>query len=235
MPNQLSYELRGRSFDGYLADGSNGKPAPGILVLHEANGLGPRAKERADMLARLGYVAYAPDLFGEAVHEVARMLELAHELGENWQELRERSKAALHVLHGLPNIDPRRTAAIGFCFGGQAALELGRSGAELAAIVGFHLVLKTHRPEDTANIKAKVLVCIGDQDGYAPRDDRNAFMESMTANKIDCQMLLFSGVGHSFMNPDADAVKMEGVWYDAKADRRAWAAMQSLFCEAFEA
>jgi dienelactone hydrolase len=234
MPIDISYEVHGRTYTGYLADGSNGKPAPGILVIHEANGLGPHMKERADMLARLGYVAFAPDLYGEKVDALDRMLALVDELTEDWTEMRARCNAGLDVLRQQSNVDKTRIAAIGFCFGGQVALELGRSGADLRAIVGFHLALKTLRLEDSANIKARVLVCIGDQDPYAPRDDRNSFMDNMRENNVDCQMLLFSGIGHSFANVDSDKSQMAGVWYDAKADRRSWAAMTRLLSEAFD-
>jgi dienelactone hydrolase len=228
---ELSYNVGGRTFGGYLADGSGGKPAPAVLVIHEGNGLREITRRRADMLASLGYVAYAPDMFGELIDSLDRVFEVVHGLTADWRELRARQTAALDVLRAQPNVDASRIAAIGFCFGGQAVLELARSGADLRAVVGFHMILKGPTPQDTPNIKAKVLVCNGDLDPFAPPEDRVEFLKIMTEAGVDCQLLLFAGVGHSFMNPDADAQNMEGVRYDATADRRAWAAMQTLFAE----
>jgi dienelactone hydrolase len=232
--SDLSYALGDRTFGGYLADGSGGKPAPGVLVIHEATGLGPHVKHKADQLAELGYVAFAADLFGEAVQSIEQAMGFVTRLTQDWAELRARGSAAFEALRSQPNVDASRMAAIGFCFGGQAVLELGRTGVDLRAIVGFHSGLTTLKPEDSRHIKAKVLVCMGDADPLIGRDARSAFMDNMAASKVDCQLLLFSGVLHSFTNPEADATGVPGCGYDAAADRRSWAAMQSLFSEAFE-
>jgi dienelactone hydrolase len=233
MSKDISFQVGGRTHTGYLADGSGGKKVPGILVIHEATGLGPTAKQRADMLAKAGYVAFAPDLFGEAVTSTERAFAIVGELTQNWADLRARCTAALEALKKQPNVDAKRTAAIGFCFGGQAVLELGRTGVDLRAIVGFHSGLTTLKPEDSGNIKAKVLVCLGDQDPLVNREARDKFMDNMTASKVDCQLLLLSGVGHSFTNPDADSFGMAGIKYDKAADQRSWSAMERLFAEAF--
>jgi dienelactone hydrolase len=235
MPTNLPYSVQGRPYTGYLADGSKGKRVPGVLVIHEASGLGPHARKKADMLAEAGYVAFAADLFGEPVTDLARASAFVSQLSQDWSELRTRCNGALDVLRQQPHVDTDRLAAIGFCFGGMAALELGRSGADLRAIVGFHSGLKTARPEDSKNIEGKALVCLGDADPLVPREVRDGFVENMTASKVDCQILLMSGVGHSFTNPDAEAFGVPGCHYDAKADRRSWAAMKQLFDEAFKA
>jgi dienelactone hydrolase len=112
-------------------------------------------------------------------------------------------------------------------------LQLGRSGADLRAIVGFHSGLKTTRPEDSKSIRAKVLVCLGDRDPLINGEARASFLENMTTSNVDCQMLVMSNVGHSFTNPDAQAFGVTGCEYNAQADRRAWTAMQQLFGEAF--
>jgi dienelactone hydrolase len=230
----LSYQVGDRTFGGYLADGSNGKLAPGVLVIHEGTGLGPHAKEKADMLAASGYVAFAADLFGESIESVDQAMGIISQLTQDWAELRARGSAALDALRNHPSVDSSRTAAIGFCFGGQAVIELGRTGTDLRAIVGFHSGLTTLRPEDSKNIRAKVLVCMGESDPMIGREARSAFMDNMAESKVDCQLLSFSGVLHSFTNKDADATGVPGCAYDAVAERRSWAAMQSLFSEAFQ-
>ena len=231
MGSELSYESNGTTFTGYLADGSRGDSAPGVLVIHEAGGLGPHAKQKADMLAELGYVAFAPDIFGSAVENLEQASGFIAELSGDIAKLRQRCGAALKALSDLPTVDAGRMAAIGFCFGGQAALELARSGADLRAVVGFHSGLKASDPADAANVKAKVLVCLGDRDPLVPREARDIFMDNMTDSGVDCQMLLLSGVGHSFTNPDAEAFGVPGCHYNESADRRSWDAMRRLFEE----
>jgi dienelactone hydrolase len=232
MPD-VTYEVDGRSYTGYLANGAKGKPAPGIVVIHGGGGLGPQAKKRADMLAELGYAAFAPDLFGEKINGVEHAHAVVKQFTDDYGALRRRCQAGLDVLNKQPNVDPTRSAAIGFCFGGQAALEFARSGVDLKAVVGFHSQLSTNRPQDSANIKGKVLICLGDRDCFVSRVHRDAFMENMTANKVDCQLMLFSGVCHSFTDPYAAASGVPDLKYDENADRRSWQAMLALFKEGF--
>jgi dienelactone hydrolase len=130
-----------------------------------------------------------------------------------------------------PQTDTERLAATGYCFGGTTALELARSGADLKAVVGFHAALATVRPQDAANIKAKILVAAGADDPLVPPQQRLAFEQEMTAAKVDWQMLVFGGAGHSFTNPDPD--DRPGFGYHAPSDRRSWAAMLDLFDEVF--
>lgn len=203
MSSDLVYEVDGHSFTGFLADGSGGRTAPGVLVLHEASGLGEHAKTKAAQLAELGYFALAADMFGGVAENLEQASGYIGLLSGDPALLRRRCTAALDLLRGQARVDPGRLAAIGFCFGGQAALELARSGAPLRAVVGFHSGLKAANPDETKQIKGKVLVCLGDRDPLVNRAARDAFMDDMTDSGVDCQMLLFSGVGHSFTNPDA--------------------------------
>jgi dienelactone hydrolase len=218
---------------GYLVRPAATHSVPGVLVLHGGGGIGPHAKHRADMLAAMGYAAFVPDLFGHAVHGVEAAKALTAQLTDDWADLRVRCSSALNVMREQSQVDRDRIAVIGFCFGGQAALELGRSGTDLRAIVGFHSQLRTARPEDSVHIKAKVLICLGDRDCFVSRDERDAFMENMTGCQVDCQLLLFSGVGHSFTDPLAEASGVPGLKYDKRADQRAWRAMAHLLAEAF--
>lgn len=230
----VSYEVDGQTFTGFLADGSNGGPAPGVLVLHEASGIGPHAKAKAEKLAELGYVAFAADMFGGVAADLAQASGYIGQLSQDPALLRRRCTAALDLLRSQPGVDPARLAVIGFCFGGQAALELARSGADLRAVVGFHSGLKASNPAETKDVKGKVLVCLGDRDPLVNREARDTFMDDMTHSGVDCQMLLMSNVGHSFTNPDAQAFGVPGCDYNAAADRRSWAGMQALFAEALD-
>ncbi|MBW8814657.1 MAG: dienelactone hydrolase family protein [Caulobacterales bacterium] len=229
----IAYTYGSKSFTGYLADGSGGQKAPGVLVVHEGGGLSNHAKDEARALAGLGYVAFAMDLYGQTglALEQARALLMA--LREDLDELRGRAGAALAVLSGHAHADASRLAAIGFCFGGTTVLELARAGADLKAVVGFHAGLATSRPAAAGAIRPKVLACQGADDPIILAAERAAFEAEMTAAGADWQMLVLGGVGHSFTNPEVDALGFPGFVYDAVADRRSWAAMRALFDEVF--
>ena len=229
----VTYSVGTRDFTGWIADGSGGKPAPGVLVAHEAGGLGAHTMERARMLGELGYVAFAADLFGETDLDLERAR--VHSLGlrDDVPELRARMRAALAVLEAHPHVDPSRLAAIGYCFGGAAAVELARDGAPLQAIVGFHAgILPGSAAEDKA-IRARVLLCHGAEDPAVPPAQIHDFTAALGAAGVDWQLHLYGGVGHSFTNPDIDSWGFAGFAYDEKADRRSWAAMRDLFGEIF--
>ena len=228
-----SYEFGGREFTGFFADGSGGARVPGVLIAHEGPGITPHIKRRTQEVAALGYVAFALDLYGVAEPSIEEARGFVQELRADLTELRGRVKAALGVLTANPFTDTTRIAAIGFCFGGTAALELARSGQSIAGVAGFHAGLATSRPQDAANIKCPVLVCMGADDPIITAAQREAFAEEMTAGGVDWRMEIYGGVGHSFTNRDIDAYGFPGFAYNESADQRSWAAMQSFFAEIF--
>ena len=135
------------------------------------------------------------------------------------------------MLKSQKEVDATRLAAIGYCFGGTTSLELGRTGCDLKAIVGFHSGLATARPQDATNIKGKVLVCIGADDPIIPPEQRTAFEAEMKMGRCDWRLQLYGGAGHSFTNPDIDSRGLKGFFYHADTDRRSWNAMIELFNE----
>jgi dienelactone hydrolase len=234
---EVGYSVRGRSFTGFLADGSGGRPAPGVLVAHEGRGFTQHPRDRARMLAELGYVAFAPDYFGEPTRSLAHAFELMSAYNTDPTLFTAHGAAALDVLRDCPRVDAARLAAIGFCWGGYAVLELACS-QNLRCVAGFHPGLSLGPLSDAANISAKVLICVGDADPYVPLTDVHRFMGEMNAARVDTQVLLLLGAPHSFTNPEPYHYEIDvaqGVGYDPVADRRAWAAMRNLFAEALDA
>lgn len=227
---EITWTANGRSCAGYLADGSGGARVPGVLVIHEGNGLSANTRSKCDTLAEMGYVAFAVDMFAGLDGEPMAIL---GKLVQDNAEWRARLNTGLDALRAQPHVDAARLAAIGFCFGGSSAIELARSGADVKAVVGFHSGLGSGVAADSRNIKGSVLVCIGDADPLIPKDQRDAFMANMAEAEVDCQMLLLTGVEHSFTNKQAASIGMAGLKYDARAERRSWAAMKDLFDEAF--
>src|SRR6266478_3847241 len=231
----IDYRDQAVNLRGYLAwDQTATARRPGVLVFHEGLGLGEFAMARARMLAELGYVALAADMFGDR-----RQARNAEEVGELLGGLRKepelsrvRGRAALATLAALPEVDATRLAAIGFCFGGSVVLELAREGADLKAVVSFHGVLSTKMPAQSGRVKASVLVLTGAEDPLAPPDQVAAFENEMREGAVrDWQVISYGNTLHGFANPAADGSMMRTALYNEQADRRSWASMQSLFDE----
>jgi dienelactone hydrolase len=229
----IDYEAHGRQFTGWLADGSQGRRAPGILVAHEGGGLTDHAKGRALRLAELGYVAFALDLFGEPGAPLERMRAIVQQLRADVAMLRARGAAALAVLQDHPHVDPERLGAIGFCFGGATVIELARGGAPLAAMVGFHAGILPGSEEEDRAIRARLLLCHGQADPVVPPSQLLGFVEGLERVGADWQLHFYGGVGHSFTNPEIDSWNLPGFFHHPDADRRSWAAMLGLFEEVF--
>ena len=222
--------------EGYLAyDASSKTPRPGVLVVHQWKGLTDYEKERARMLAEMGYVALAVDIYGKGIRPKDAK-EAGAEAGKYKQDrkvLRSRVRAGLAALTKESLVDSRRVAAIGYCFGGTTALELARSGAEVAGVVSFHGGLDSPTPSDGKNIRCKVLVLHGADDPYVPAKDVEAFETEMRDGGVDWQMVKYGGAIHSFTEKGAGDTNSKGAAYNEKADRRSWADMKQFFGEIF--
>lgn len=209
---------------------------PGVVIVPEWWGLTDYPKTRAKQLAELGYVAFVADMYGDGktTDDPKEAGKWAGALrGGDRKEMRIRIQAALDELKKNPNVDPARTAAIGYCFGGTTVLELARSGADVSAVVSFHGDLSIAQPATA--VKAKVLVCHGADDGFEPAAQIAAFQDEMRKANVDWQMNIYSHAVHAFTNPDADRHGIPGIAYNKEADHRSWQAMLDLFNEVFGA
>lgn len=232
----VNYQQDGTQLKGFLAyDDATQQKRPGILVCPEWWGLNDYAKHRAEMLGRLGYVALAVDLYGngQTTSDPGEAGKLAGALKGNRALLRQRVNAGLLQLKSNALVDPQKTGAIGYCFGGTTALELARSGADVLAVVTFHAGLDSPNPADGKNIKGRILVCHGGDDGFTSPNDMAAFEKEMRDNHVDWEINVYGNAVHSFTNPDADKYGIPGIGYNAKADHRSWQAMQSVFSAVF--
>jgi dienelactone hydrolase len=233
----VEYKQGDTSLEGYLAwdDAMQGQ-RPGVLVVHEWMGLGDYAKQRARKLAAMGYVAFAADIYGQGIRPKTTQ-EAAAQSGiykKNRPLMRARALAGLDVLRNHPLCNPRQIAAIGYCFGGACALELARSGADIAGVVSFHGGLDTPTTADAKNIRCKVLVLHGGDDPHVPPKDVKAFEDEMRAGRVDWQLNIYGGAVHGFTIPASGNDNSKGAAYNAKADRRSWEAMKTFFAETFE-
>ncbi len=223
--------------EGYLAY-STEKPGkrPGVLVIHQWKGLGEYEKSRVEMLAKMGYVAFAADIYGKGIRpqDPQGAGAQAGKYKSDRELLRKRVTAGLNVLRNFEQTDTKHLAAIGYCFGGTTVLELARSGADISGVVSFHGGLDSPKPEDGKNIKCKVLVLHGADDPFNSAQNVAAFENEMRGAKVDWQMVQYGGAVHSFTEVAAGNDNSKGAAYNEKADHRSLDAMKQFFAEIFQ-
>jgi len=232
---ELTYEADSVTMKGYLAwdEAKQGK-RPGILVVHEWWGHNAYARKRADMLAELGYVAFAVDMYGDgktADHPKDAM-GFVMEVMSRGPGAVERFAKAMEVLKANPNVDGTKVGAIGYCFGGSTVLNMARQGVDLKGVVSFHGGLDGLLPAKKGEVKARVLVCNGAADEYVTADQIAAFKSDMDSAGASYTFKSFDGAVHSFTNPAADSLGKKfdmKIAYNAAADSASWADMKAFF------
>jgi len=208
-------------------------PCPGILLVHGGAGLDEHARQQARRYAALGYVVFACDMLGDGVAgDRDRVIGCLTALRDDPALLVRRARAGLAALAGCPGTDGR-VAAVGFCFGGLAVLQLARSGEPMAAAVSIHGSLATRRTAEPGSVRARLLVCHGALDPHVPLADVTAFAGEMNDAGADWQLIMYGGAMHGFTHVGARPGAVPGVAYDELADHRSFAAARAFLAGAF--
>jgi len=201
---------------------------PGVLVIHQWTGISEHEKASARRLAELGYNVLVADVYGKGVRpQPPEAGKVAGALKADRALLRSRAAAALDVLAKDARTARGQVAAIGYCFGGTAALELARSGAQLRAVVTFHGGLDSPTPADGRNIRCRVLALHGADDPFVPARDVDAFEREMQAGKVDYRLIKYPGAVHSFTHREAGNDNSKGAAYNEAADKASWTEMRN--------
>ena len=237
---EVDYEANGTQLKGFLAyDEANKTKRPAVLVVHEWWGHNDYARQRARMLAELGYIALAVDMYGDGkqAEHPEDAQKISSEIANNMAIGTQRFKAAMALIqnHRLTRDDD--IAAIGYCFGGAVVLQMAREGLPLDAVVSFHGSLATKQAAQADKVKAKVMVAHGGADPFIPAEQVTGFIDEMNKAGADYQLNIYGGALHSFTNPAADALGKRfelPLRYHKKADEDSWRDMQHFLSGAFK-
>lgn len=236
----VNYQIAGQPFQGYLSydDAIVGK-RPGVLVVHEWWGHNAYARKRADMLAKLGYTAFALDMYGAgklAEHPDDAKKFMQATLADI-KVAEARFNAARLLLQQHSTVEPSKIAAIGYCFGGGIVLQMARAGVDLAGVVSFHGSLTTATPAQAGQVKTRILVFNGADDPFVTVEQLNVFKQEMQHANADLELINYPGIKHSFTNPDADDFGQRfnmPLVYNAEADKDSWERMQAFLRRVFD-
>ena len=225
----ITYTVDGQKLVGLLAyDKTISSKRPGVLVVHEWQGINAYAKKRAVDLAKEGYVAFALDMYGDG-KEIPRSeaRAMSGKIGSDYPLIQKRFNAALEILKKAEFTDKNRIAAIGYCFGGGIVLNMARMGTDINGVVGFHSSINTGLTAGKGDIKTKVLAIQGDADPAAPVEKQQAFLEEMKESGADFSYIVYGNLpAHNFTNPSGNS------YYEDEANM-AWASMLVFFDSIF--
>ena len=229
----IDYHIREASYLGYAAI-PEGKEFPAVIVAHTWAGRDRFVEDKAEMLASMGYLGFALDMYGDGFigssndENSSRMQPLL----DDRKELALRVSAAYARVKEILGVDHSKIAIIGYCFGGLVALDLARTGVDLRGSASFHGFLNCPGEEASKPISAKVLAMHGMQDPMVGDDQLESFYQEMTEKNVDWQLHIYGTSMHAFTNPMADSPDF-GAVYSKEADRRSWVLLTDFLEEIF--
>jgi dienelactone hydrolase len=237
----IPYTLDDVTMQGALAvDASKQGRRPAVLVVHEWWGRNAFSDDRAKALAKLGYVGFAVDMYGNHAQadNPTEASALSSAIGGNLSLMKDRFMSAIHALKQQPEVDPERIAVIGFCFGGSVALSMVRQGVPLRAVAGFHAGLSGLAPIAHSPINVPVRLYMGGNDPFVPTEQVDATVKEMRAAGTDIEVVTYPDAKHAFTNP---AATQKGetfnlpLQYNEQAAYDSWHQMGAFLADAFKA
>jgi len=200
----VDYTQGGTALRGYLAydDAVSGK-RPGVLLLHRRDGMSDLTLQNARMYAGQGYVVFAADIFGKDVRPktVPEQQAQSKFYDDHRPLMRERALAGLDELTANPMVDAAKIAVVGYCFGGEVAIELAETGAPILGTVTIHGSFRGFAPQAAANIKGRVLILHGADDPVTPMGQVVTLLGQLSAAKVPWELNVYSGTKHGFSTP----------------------------------
>jgi len=236
--NEITYSTDSTQMKGYIVhDKSKEGKRPGIIVVHEWWGHNDYTRERADMLAKLGYTAMAIDMYGDG-KQAAHPQDAGKFSGmvmQNMDVAKARFEAALAILKSDPTVDADHIAAIGYCFGGSVVLTMANAGEDLDAVAAFHSGVQLPIMPNN-KLTAKVLVANGADDPFISTESVSNFKKAMDSIHADYEYVAYPGAKHAYTSKGATALGEKfnlPLEYNAEADAKSWQALQELLNKTF--
>jgi dienelactone hydrolase len=222
----IDYKQGDTSLRGYLAyDDAITDKRPGVLLVHRRDGMSALTLKNAEMVARLGYVVFAPDIFGVLPKETKEEVEQSTKFNNDRPLMRTRAQAGFDILRANPMVDTTRIAVLGYCFGGTTAIELAETGVPIVGTVTIHGSFRDFQHDAAKNIHGRVLILHGAEDPVAPLTEVELLIKDLRDAKTPWQLDLYSGTAHGFSTPkNAD---------EERANTQSQAAMARFFKEVF--
>ena len=232
---ELKQEYGGQMLEHVIVHDGTGRTLPTVIVIPTVMGVQPLELGFAEKLVALGYHVVVADLFGRrftpGVDKEAAFAAMG-ELRSDRAALRDRLLSIVEEVRKREHVDSAKVVVIGYCFGGQCALDVARSGADVAGVAAFHgLFDPPGLPPQP--IKAKVLAMHGWNDPMVPPEAVVALGNELTEGGADWQIHCYGHVGHGFTNPNASQLGIAGVAFNEAAARRSWAALEDYLAELF--
>ena len=231
---QIPLEFEGESLEGVFVGRRDGQARPTVILIPAVMGVSDLEIGFGRQLVELGYNAFVADVFGKKFHGSPRdvMFGELTRLKSDRAALRRRLLAIVDQVRGLPEAQSDSIVVAGYCFGGLCALDVARSGADVAAAVSFHgLFDPPGLPPEP--IKAKVVAFHGWDDPMVPPEMVVELGNELTAGGADWQIHAYGHVAHGFTNPNAHTIGLEGVKYNQLAAERSWTSFINLLEELF--
>jgi dienelactone hydrolase len=228
----VEYTANNVALKGYIAyDNTLKEKRPAVIVVHEWWGVTDYPKKRTEMLASLGYVAFAVDMYGngKVADNPSDAQKFASESMKDLFLLKAKFVAAIELLKKNGHVDSTRIAAIGYCYGGGVVLNMARTGIDLKGVVSFHGSLATTTPAKNGVVKAKVLICNGGADKFISENDIKNFKQEMEDAGVDYRFISYKGALHAFTNPTATQLGKKfnmPIAYNKSGDKRSWKEMR---------
>lgn len=232
----IPHEFEGEQLESVFVGRRDGEPRPTVILIPTVMGVSDLEIGFGRQLVELGYNAMVADVFGKKFRGAPRdtMFGELNRLKSDRAALRRRLVHVLELTRGLGEVPGDQIVVAGYCFGGMCALDLARSGADIAAAVSFHGLFDPPGLPDE-KISAKVVAFHGWDDPMVPPEKVVALANELTKAGSDWQIHAYGHVAHGFTNPNASALEIDGVSYNALAAERSWTSFINLLEELFAA
>lgn len=224
---EVHYNVGPEKMKGYLAMPEGQGPFPAVLIVHEWWGQTEYPRERAKMLAKAGYAAFAVDMYGQGktAEHPKDAKAFASKVSADMKKAEVSFKTAMETLKKQPRVNGEKIAALGYCFGGGIVLEMARRGLDLKMVASYHGDLTPIVKNVVAPMQTRILIFNGAADPFVSVDAVEQTRKKLKAANIRYKLISYKGAQHGFTNPGATELGTKfklPLVYNETADKDSW-------------